>query len=196
MRTKFRGRLVLLAGPAIAAIALLLTASAASASHALVSGGVQIHWQDGGSADRAYVYWSDQTGAEWPVYTEALAWDQASSLDAIYRSSSQSCTSGHCVDVQEAPYANCDNILGQSTFNHYSSGHLTSGNWSRVDQDCGSKPYNARRELLCHEMGHSIGLADKSSTSSSCMRTGLPLGSAVQNSHDYDELAIIYGHND
>lgn len=46
-------------------------------------------------------------------------------------------------------------------------------------------------------MGHSIGLNNVASTSSSCMRTNAAtLGSVIQNSHDYAQLGLIYGHND
>lgn len=188
----------LLIGPALAGIALMFTAGSAMASHSMSDNGATLHWQTN-SGGTAYVYWSDKTSASWPVYTEAVAWDQASGIDALYVSGSNSCTSGHCVVVNEAALSgNCTaGVVGQTTVAHYSSGHFTPGMTVHVANACTSQPYNGRRALLCHEMGHSIGLNDVASTSSSCMRTNAAsLGSVIQNSHDYAQLGVIYGHND
>lgn len=170
---------------------LCLTAGIALATHDIHRGGVgPLHWQSG------YVYWADDTGPEWPVLSQAIAWDGASNVDGIYSSSSASCTSGHCVTVREAPLGGCDGTLGDTHFDYYSSGHFIPNSvYIRIDQDCSGLSSTRRRELACHEMGHSLGLDHRPASSSSCM-TIASMNSRVQNAHDYAQLAAMYNHSD
>lgn len=188
-RTIVRRRVLFVLAGSVAAFCV--TVGAALGTHALYSGGVgPIHWQSG------YVYWADDTGPEWPVLSQAAAWDKSGHIDGMYRSSSAACTSGHCVTVREAPLGSCSGTVGNTKFKAYSGGHFIPKSVDiRVDQDCSGLSSTRRRELTCHEMGHSIGLAHRPASSSSCMRIG-PLSSAIQNAHDYKQLASIYNHTD
>lgn len=172
-------------------------AGAAYAGHALVqSDGDRLHWADNApNYPRGYVYWKDETGSEWPVYTSAVKWDQASRLDAVYTTGS--CTSSHCVTVREANLGTgCSAPYGETDVPAGSRGHFTTNVEVRVDRQCDGRAASHRRELVCHELGHSIGLDDRASSVSSCMRTGNMNGSSAPTQHDYDTLHNSYGHND
>ncbi len=66
----------------------------------------------------------------------------------------------------------------------------------RVDRQCDSRNYADRRELICHEMGHSLSLDDRPSSANSCMRQGDMVGEQHPDGHDYDALHNMYDHND
>ncbi len=70
---------------------VLFGATAAGlASHALTQAdGDRLHWRDNDPGfPRGYMYWQDQTGAEWPVFSSAIEWDKETRLDAVYTSGS------------------------------------------------------------------------------------------------------------
>lgn len=165
---------------------------AATGTHAM-----GYHWRDRDPAHpRGYVYWVDNTGAEWPVYSSAVTWDQAPGLDALYTTSGASCPS-HCVPVNEHDLdAGCTGRLGVFSPDVTASNHLTSDSWIRIDRQCDSRNYADRRELVCHEMGHSIGLDDRPETAPSCMRQGDMVGEQYPADHDWEALGNIYDHND
>lgn len=53
------------------------------------------HNSDNPGHPRGYMYWVDNTGPEWPVYTAAIDWDKAPGVDAVYTTSGASCPK-HC----------------------------------------------------------------------------------------------------
>ena len=59
---------------------------------------------------------------------------------------------------------------------------------------------NAKRHVMCQEVGHTFGLGHQKGVTNSCMNDQgktLFLSSAISpNQHDYDQLVEIYGHND
>jgi hypothetical protein len=185
-------------------IVLLLTAvflgsaSVAFAGHPLLQAdGDRYHWADNDpSFPRGYVYWQDQTGAEWPVYSSAIEWDKASRLDAVYTSGS--CTSSHCVTVREVSFNNvgCAPPYGETSVPTTTAGHFTTDTEVRIDAQCDNRNAADRRELVCHEMGHSIGLGERASSSATCMRTGNMVGRTLPDGHDYEALYNSYDHND
>lgn len=178
-------------------ILLVTGAGAAYAGHALVQAdGDHLHWADSDpSFPRGYVYWKDETGSEWPVYSSAIKWDEEPRLDAVYTTGS--CTSSHCVTVREANLsAGCSAPYGETDIPAGAAGHFTTNVEVRIDAQCDSRATSHRRELVCHELGHSIGLDERPSTSSTCMRTGNMNGSQLPDSHDFQVLHNSYNHND
>lgn len=155
------------------------------------------HWDDNEPGfPRGYAYIHDKTPSVWPVYSAAIDWDKAPKLDLVYRSGGSNCTSSHCVPFSAVALggSGCSATAGTTSYS-LSGVHITSAN-SKVDSGCASKSANNRRELVCHEMGHSIGLLDRGSSSSSCMRTGVALGNAiVGSSADFTDLNAAYGHD-
>lgn len=76
--------------------------------------------------------------------------------------------------------------------------HLSSnGTRIRYNKDCNSKlTSNERLKVTCHEQGHALGL-DHRDNQSSCMQpANIHDRSAQPDSHDYGELANLYGHRD
>ena len=81
------------------------------------------------------------------------------------------------------------------------SGHILTGAVRVNDTYFSQAPYddaNARRHVLCQEVGHTWGLDHQHSPKAqTCMNDSFGLLSAsfvAPNAHDYDELAIVYCH--
>ncbi len=155
------------------------------------------HWDDNEPGfPRGYAYIHDMTPAAWPVFTAAIDWDQAPKLDLVYRSGGSSCTSSHCVPFRAVALGGAGCSASPGVTNLTLSGvHITSAN-SRVDSGCAGRPYNNRLELVCHEMGHAIGLDDRGAGAASCMRTNVPLGNQTDgDGTDFADLSAAYGHD-
>jgi len=181
----------------LAGVFLLFTAGATLAGHAVMGGGNRLHWGDNEpNFPRGYMYWHDKTGAAWPVYASAVEWDKETRLDAVYVSGANSCTSFRCVPVTETDFNNtgCAAPWGYANWTYNSSGHFTSAQM-QVDRQCDSRTAADRRELVCHEMGHTIGLDERSSTADTCMRTGNMIGKQYPDPHDFEVLHYSYGHD-
>jgi hypothetical protein len=184
-------------GPLACALLFVLGATVSFASHPLVQGdGDRLHWRDNDPGfPRGYVYWQDQTGAAFPVFSSAIEWDRASRLDAVYTSGS--CTSSHCVTVREAALnPGCSPPFGITAIPSGPAGHFTTNVNVRVDAQCAGRNAADRRELVCHELGHSIGLDDRPMSARTCMRLGDMIGRRLPNRHDFEALANSYNHND
>ncbi|MCX6394986.1 MAG: hypothetical protein NTV23_00690 [Propionibacteriales bacterium] len=183
------------------AVVTLLAGGAWSNHWASTSSGAPLHWADNDpSHPRGYVYWVDNTGSEWPVYSSAIAWDQASRLDAVYVSSESACpNTGHCVSVSETTIGDsaCGPTLGQTNQVAYvATGHLTTSTWVHVDTACSDASAEKRRTIVCHELGHSIGLDEQTVGTSSCMRSPYIGPWTAPSAHDFDAIASTYSHND
>lgn len=153
------------------------------------------HWDDNEPGyPRGYAFIKDTSAAAWPVYTAAISWDQAAKLDLIYQTGAGGC--GHCVPFESVAMggAGCSPVAGETSFG-LSGVHLVNVS-SRVDSGCAGLSYNNRLELVCHEMGHAIGLNDRGAGAASCMRTGVPLGNEVDGSDaDFADLFNAYSHD-
>lgn len=144
---------------------------------------------------RGYVFWHDQTGAEWPVFSSAVQWDRASRLDAVYTTGS--CTSNHCVTVREADLGPaCSPLFGETFHPSGPAGHLFSATEVRINARCDARNAADRRELVCHELGHSIGLGERPSSTNTCMRSGNMVGEQFPDGHDFEVLFFSYNHDD
>ncbi|WP_154402578.1 hypothetical protein [Nocardioides speluncae] len=181
----------------LASVFLLAAVAAANASHPMVQpDGDRMHWSDNDpSFPRGYVFWQDQTGAEWPVFSSAVQWDRASRLDAVYVTGS--CTSNHCVTVREADLdPGCTGRLGEVLHVTGPAGHYFSATEVRIDAQCDARSAADRRELVCHELGHSTGLDDRPSNTNTCMRSGDMVGEQFPDGHDFEVLLFSYNHDD
>jgi hypothetical protein len=184
----------------LSGVFVLFTATASFASHALRQpDGDRLHWADNDPGfPRGYVYWHDETGVEWPVFASAIEWDKATRLDAVWVSGSNSCSSSHCVTVREVNFNNvgCSAPYGETDIPSFGSGHFTSNVEVRIDRQCDSRNAADRRELVCHELGHSIGLGERMFGADTCMRTGNMIGETLPDEHDFVALSTSYDHND
>lgn len=175
-------------------LAVLMAVFAFMFASSTAMAGTYSHWDDNEPGyPRGHAFIQDETGSAWPVYTAAIDWDQASKLDLVYRSGAGTC--GHCVPFRAIALgdAGCSASPG-STLVSYGT-HISSAT-SRVDSGCAGRTYNNRLELVCHEMGHAIGLTDRGATAASCMRTNTPLGNEIDGSSaDFTDLDHAYSHD-
>lgn len=158
------------------------------------------HWDDKEpNYPRGYAFIQDQTPAAWPVYTAAVSWDGAPKLDLVWESGSNTC--GHCVPFTAVPMgaAGCSGDIGL-TYNmalFTGTPHIARAS-TKVDSGCAGQTYNFRRELVCHEMGHAIGLGHRPAGAGSCMRDGNAFstmgGQVVGADPDFTLLNQQYGH--
>jgi len=116
-------------------------------------------------------------------------------------------TSGR-VEVCSANYGN-SGWLGLAQIWISGGKHITQGVVKNNDYYFGSSGYQYNNEaekqhVICQEIGHTLGLDHQSEDGSSqntCMDyyhniSSTDIQSTHPNSHDYDELAIIYAHTD
>lgn len=184
-------------------IALLTAAFLASTSLSAVAthvwyndAGNRKHWSDNDpSFPRGYVYWFDNTGAEWPVYSSAIKWDEEPLLDGVYVTGS--CSSSHCVTISEVDFDNtgCAPPYGRVSGPTTTAGHFTTDTWMRVDRQCDNRNAADRRELVCHEMGHTIGLYERPETANTCMRVGNMIGETLPDDHDFGVVHTSHNHD-
>jgi hypothetical protein len=112
------------------------------------------------------------------------------------------------VQVCSASYGNTG-WLGVAGIYITGGTHITQGYVKNNDYYFGSSSYQYNntaemQHVICQEIGHTFGLDHQSTDGSSqntCMdyyhnRSSSDLTSTTPNQHDYDELAIIYNHND
>jgi hypothetical protein len=183
--------------PLVLVLLFVIGVTASFASHPLQQAdGDRLHWRDNDPGfPRGYMYWQDTTGAAWPVFSSAIEWDRASRLDAVYTSGS--CSNSHCVTVRtSALAAGCSAPYGVTAIPSGPEGHFTTDVNVQLDAQCSSRNAADRRELVCHELGHSIGLDDRAASAVTCMRTGNMIGRQVPDGHDFEALANSYNHND
>lgn len=99
-------------------------------------------------------------------------------------------------------YSGCNaatSTVGLTQFSYNpSTGHVIANSMtSEVDSECRNRGLSARTELVCHEMGHTLSLGERGSGASSCMRTGIDLGTEVDgDASDFADLHAAYNHND
>lgn len=169
----------------MAAVGVLGAQSVASATHTEGH-----HWSHDGLA-RSQIYFVDKTGAAWPIATVTYKWNEAHGVDSYYETSCPSSTL-HCVTVSE--YSANDGLYGVTSFPGWNS---ASHNYAGVTvklNDYTATTSTQKRKSSCHELGHVLGLAHRS-TAASCMEQGAaPPISMYPDQHDFDELQAIYNH--
>lgn len=186
-----------LAAAASAAAALLVLAAPSPGSH---SSGAKEHWKKAGS--EIHVDLGDcMDNPRWDRAVRAAAPDWSRSMrvtlhivgcDAAYRE----------VRVFDAPYGR----TGWAGRTEWSYGYhfLTRQENCPGAGDCEmgvklNSTYgngysdNGRRSTACHELGHALGLAHRSS---GCLVTPINPRMVGPDRHDFDQLRAIYGHEE
>ncbi len=156
----------------------------------------------------------DNTSGSWTAHlaTASSDWSQSAVLDTSVvagRTKPKACrpTSGR-VEVCSASYGNTG-WLGLAQIWISGGTHITQGIVKNNDYYFGNSTYRYNNEaeklhVICQEIGHTFGLDHQSTDGSSlntCMdyyhnTSDADTRSTHPNQHDYDELAIIYGHLD
>ncbi len=196
----------IIAGSAIVALSLSLVASVAFANHSW--GGY--HWARTGNPFTLKL--GDNVSSAWDTVlaTASSDWTQSDVLDTTIVSGQ---AKGNCqptkgrVEICNKAYGN-NGWLGIAQV-WVSGSHITQGTVKLNDTYFNTATYNnpnERQHVACQEIGHTFGLDHQSTNGTSldtCMdyfsNTGVNTASTLSthpNQHDYDELGIIYGHND
>ena len=190
----------------IAAVVLgvgaVFAASVATASHSWNN----YHWARTTSSFTLQVV--DSNTSTWDdELSRALSdWSKSTKLDMrVTAGDSSSTTRQRCPAVRgkvrscNYTYGN-NGWLGLASINLDSKGHISQGTSKMNDSYSTSfASQNERWHVMCQELGHTIGLGHTSEDGSSqntCMDYSQSSTSVSPNSHDYNQLATIYGHTD
>jgi hypothetical protein len=201
-----RSRIVL----AVAAIGVIaaISAPAAFATHSWNG----YHWAR--TANPFTVKLGDNVSGLWDgmLATASSDWSQSNVLDTTIVAGSTrpkpcKATLGR-VEVCSASYGNTG-WLGVATIWLQTGGHIVQGTVKNNDYYFGSSSYQYNntaemQHVICQEIGHTFGLDHQSETGQSlntCMdyyhnTSASDTKSTHPNSHDYQELGIIYAHLD
>lgn len=181
---------------------LILTTGVAFANHSW--GGY--HWAR--TSNPFILKVGDNVSTNWKPYlvTTASDWSLSSVLDMVVV---KGASKGNCqptkgrVEVCNKAYGN-NGWLGIAQI--WASGlHITQGTVKLNDTYFNTPTYNTaawRNLVSCQEVGHTLGLDHQDEifdnpNLGTCMDyTNDPSTNQHPNQHDYDELAIIYGHTD
>lgn len=208
MRNPFKTRTILLGSTFLT---LALGAAPAAATHAWDG----LHWA---RTTTLNIRFADDVSSLWDPYlpVAAVDWTKAVPLDAAivpgYKNPySCSATYGR-VEVCSYRYG-YNGWLGIAQV-YTSSGHIIAARVGLNDTYFAYASYNSpawRQFVVCQEVGHTFGLDHQDETKTnanlgSCMDytsdpsgtkgTNGTLGNLRPNAHDYDQLKLIYGHND
>ncbi len=151
----------------------------------------------------------DSVTSRWQfAFDQSLVeWSKSSAFDNVVTSADDSSkTRKRCqmvsgqMRVCNAAYGN-NGWLGLASINIDANGHITQGTAKVNDSYLwyfDSTP-GEDNHVMCQEIGHVYGLdhtSEDGSSQGTCMDYSTSLNSQWPNQHDYQQLAIIYGHTD
>lgn len=124
----------------------------------------------------------------WPVYAAAERWDNGNPVD--FRYTTKGCPKGYqCVVVRQAELAG--NVVGSAATGRRgvditSATVILDTTFGRVNSA------SRRRNVICHELGHTLGLQHRTGTSS-CM-TSYVTNQRYPDATDVKNLKTMYGY--
>ncbi|MGH3735074.1 MAG: hypothetical protein ACRDT6_05570 [Micromonosporaceae bacterium] len=187
------------------AAVLGFTAAPAQADHSWGN----YHWARSGAVS-VNVYDSVTSTWDGHLSTANSDWNKSQYLDnTVVSGNTSSRTRKRCPKPSGAVRA-CNYTYGRNGWLGLASisvqgGHITTGTTKVNDSYFNSSPYNTsawRQFVMCQEIGHDWGLDHQDENFSNpnlgtCMDyTNNPGTNQHPNSHDYNQLASIYSHND
>ena len=195
-------RKFVLFGAVVAAFAAF--AGSANASHSWGS----YHWAR--TANPFTLKLGDNVSSAWDSYlgTTSSDWTASTVLNTTIvagsaRSPKTCRAKAGRVEICNAAYGN-NGWLGVASI--WASGsHITQATVKLNDTYFNTSPYNTpawRNLVMCQEVGHTFGLAHQDETFNNpnldtCMDyTNFPESNQHPNTHDYEQLELIYGHTD
>jgi hypothetical protein len=183
-------------------VGLCVTASV-SASHSW--GGY--HWAR--QSNPVSLQIGDNLTGQWPDFltTAEAGWEVSPvlNLTVVAGSSNRNCKpKAGRIEVCNAAYG-FNGWLGIAQIWITGGVHITQATTKMNDSYFNSATYNTtawKNLVMCQEVGHGFGLAHQdedfdNANLNTCMDyTSSPSSNQFPNAHDYEELAIIYNHND
>ena len=149
------------------------------------------------------------TNANWPALlsTAASEWSQSNSLNLVTSSFDNSSQARRKCSAVPGKIRVCNQAygkngwLGLASINLDANGHISQGTAKMNDSYASvyAGDPNEARHVMCQEVGHTFGLGHTSEDGSSqntCMDYSSSPTSVAPNSHDMQELGIVYGHLD
>jgi hypothetical protein len=130
------------------------------------------HWRQG------YVTFVDATGENWPVLAATTEWAKADNLAAYWVGSPSQCSS-HCVYVQSLYHSDdpvMDGACQTGGYTYADESHVNAANHFdeqvhiHFNRHCNDHIGAFRHSVItCHELGHAVGLAHRTSTADDCI---------------------------
>ena len=149
------------------------------------------------------------TNANWPALlsTAASQWSQSTSLDLNKVAFDNSSNGRRKCSAVPGKIRVCNQSygkngwLGLASINLDANGHISQGTAKMNDSYASvyAGDPNEAKHVMCQEVGHTFGLGHTSEDGSSqgtCMDYSSSPNSTSPNSHDMQELGLIYGHLD
>lgn len=175
------------------------TSTAAAASTACTFGAARtircpsVHWANSGFAD-PQVRFLNVAGAQWPVEAAVREWNRAAGIDS-YHHAQRRCSfqpGNHCVSVQDGNYG-ATGWVGQTSYSYSTRTRNFIENSVSVKLN-GYYSLNAdgRRQTVCHELGHALGLGHNVRDLSCMWHQTRNTAHRVPDNDDFSLLASIY----
>lgn len=149
----------------------------------------------------------DSMTADWdyPLNEAISQWSQSTKvMFAITSFDDKAKTREHC-RMKTGQIRMCNDAygitgwLGQTVLGFDSSGHADKAR-VRINESYSQYfTFEKKNYLLCHELGHTLGLwhtSEDGSSQMTCMDLSNDPITQTPNNHDFEELEIIYGHDD
>ena len=147
--------------------------------------------------------------ANWPALLSTVVseWSQSNNLNLVKSSFDNSANARRKCSAVQGKIRVCNQSygkngwLGLASINLDSNGHIVQGT-AKMNDSYGyvyAGDPNEARHVMCQEVGHTFGLGHTSEDGTSqntCMDYSSSPTSVSPNSHDMQELGIIYGHLD
>jgi len=164
------------------------------------------HWARTSSSFTLQVI--DSNSSSWDdELSRALSdWSKSNKLDMVRVAGADDSTTRRQCSAVTGKVRSCNYTygnngwLGLASINLDSGGHIVQGTSKMNDSYSSSfASQNQRWHVMCQELGHTIGLGHTSENGTSqntCMDYSTSSTSVSPNKHDYDQLALQYGHTD
>lgn len=169
----------------LCAALMSLAVPAVHASHSL---GVHLAQLNGRS--QPTVFMVDYSDSSWPVSAAVGEWS-ADPYTAIYRYSYCPNSNDYCVPVNQTSF-NSAVAYARTFYQDNGNGHFSRSNFYI---NLYVTPNSLKRSVICHELGHVLGLDERpSSATNSCMTQSTSVFPNYPDGHDYNQLLSIYEH--
>jgi predicted Zn-dependent protease len=159
----------------------------AGASHRFVG-----HWRT--VATPFNVRFIDSATSSWDGVMAAAAadWSESNVLDAVIEPGNSSRSIRRQCPPADGAVRICNFGYGNTGWVGLTVAVVRNGHFKKVAVKLNSTYLGQKnRKVMCHEMGHGLGLGHRAETTS-CMKQGT--ASATPDGHDYRMLKRIYGH--